>query len=53
MMFEPPFVPADSFETHFAASDNFTGPKTFRWEAHVSNEDVSPPFRGAGKRRDG
>jgi murein DD-endopeptidase MepM/ murein hydrolase activator NlpD len=33
-------------ETHFAALEHFTGPKTFRWEAHVPNEDVSPVFRG-------
>jgi murein DD-endopeptidase MepM/ murein hydrolase activator NlpD len=33
-------------EAHFAAPEHFTGPKTFRWEAHVPNDDVNPPFRG-------
>jgi murein DD-endopeptidase MepM/ murein hydrolase activator NlpD len=33
-------------ETHFAAEQGFTGPKTFRWEAHVDNDDVTPPFKG-------
>ncbi|TCM51065.1 peptidase M23-like protein [Rhizobium sp. PP-F2F-G48] len=34
-------------ETGFASADGFTGKKTFRWEAHVDNEDVDPPFKGA------
>lgn len=25
---------------------NFTGPRTFRWEAHVWNRDVQPPSQG-------
>lgn len=33
-------------ETAFAKDENFTGPKTFRWESHVSNDDVSPSFKG-------
>lgn len=34
-------------ETGFAVGDDFTGKKTFRWEAHVENDDVDPPFKGA------
>jgi len=26
--------------------DGFTGPRTFRWEAHVWNRDVDPPVQG-------
>jgi peptidoglycan L-alanyl-D-glutamate endopeptidase CwlK len=26
--------------------DEFTGPRTFRWEAHVWNRDVNPPVQG-------
>lgn len=33
-------------ETGFARASNFTGPDTFRWEAHVKNDDVSPPTMG-------
>lgn len=33
-------------ETSFARHANFTGPETFRWEAHVKNEDVNPPTFG-------
>lgn len=33
-------------ETHFASKAGFTGPTTFRWEAHVVNEDVKPPVSG-------
>ncbi|ODT07065.1 MAG: hypothetical protein ABS58_08665 [Mesorhizobium sp. SCN 65-20] len=34
-------------EAAFARDDGFTGPKTFRWEGHVENTDVSPVFRGS------
>lgn len=34
-------------ETGFAKADDFTGPRTFRWEAHVNNADVTPAFKGA------
>ncbi|MER9490824.1 N-acetylmuramoyl-L-alanine amidase [Mesorhizobium sp. M0320] len=33
-------------ETHIYKADKFTGPKTFRWEAHVENDDVNPPTLG-------
>lgn len=33
-------------ESAFAREDGFTGPRTFRWEAHVENIDVSPVFSG-------
>ncbi len=33
-------------ETHIYKADDFTGPNTFRWEAHVSNSDAEPPTRG-------
>lgn len=33
-------------ETAFARDDNFTGPRTFRWEAGVEVRDVSPPTMG-------
>lgn len=33
-------------ETHIYKAQKFTGPKTFRWEAHVENDDVDPPTRG-------
>lgn len=33
-------------ESAFAREDKFTGPRTFRWEAHVENTDVIPTFRG-------
>jgi peptidoglycan L-alanyl-D-glutamate endopeptidase CwlK len=33
-------------ETAFARQFNFTGPHTFRWEAHVENRDVNPPTLG-------
>ncbi|HEX6624905.1 MAG TPA: M15 family metallopeptidase, partial [Pyrinomonadaceae bacterium] len=33
-------------ETAFARNYNFTGPNTFRWEAHVRNTDVNPPSMG-------
>jgi len=33
-------------ETGFAREDKFTGPRTFRWEAHVNNTDVPQPFLG-------
>jgi len=33
-------------ETHIYKPHKFTGPKTFRWEAHVKNDDVAPPTRG-------
>lgn len=33
-------------ETHIYKAANFTGPNTFRWEAHVPNSDVRPPSRG-------
>ncbi|WP_179874177.1 M23 family metallopeptidase [Rhizobium sp. L43] len=34
-------------ESAFAMEDGFTGPRTFRWEAHVENNDVAPPFSGS------
>jgi murein DD-endopeptidase MepM/ murein hydrolase activator NlpD len=34
-------------ETAFARDQQFTGPKTFRWEAQVDNTDVSPSFAGS------
>jgi len=33
-------------ETAFARNANFTGPKTFRWEANVEVRDVNPPTFG-------
>lgn len=33
-------------ESAAARPDGFTGPRTFRWEAHVPVGDVSPPERG-------
>ncbi|MCA1370211.1 N-acetylmuramoyl-L-alanine amidase [Bradyrhizobium sp. BRP14] len=33
-------------ETHIYKNSKFTGPKTFRWEAHVENDDVDPPTLG-------
>jgi peptidoglycan L-alanyl-D-glutamate endopeptidase CwlK len=33
-------------EVGFARAEGFTGAKTFRWEAHVPNRDVTPPFKG-------
>ena len=33
-------------ETAFARRYGFTGPHTFRWEAHVKVKDVSPPLWG-------
>lgn len=33
-------------ETGFAQAVGFTGPRTFRWEGHVDNSDVTPPFQG-------
>lgn len=33
-------------ETAFARKDGFTGPRTFRWEAHVPVNDVAPPTSG-------
>jgi murein DD-endopeptidase MepM/ murein hydrolase activator NlpD len=33
-------------ETHIYKAYKFTGPKTFRWEAHVENDDVNPPTSG-------
>lgn len=33
-------------ETAFARDWDFTGPRTFRWEAHVLVRDVSPQTRG-------
>lgn len=33
-------------ESEMARDEGFTGPKTFRWEAHVKNADVSPVFYG-------
>jgi murein DD-endopeptidase MepM/ murein hydrolase activator NlpD len=33
-------------ETHIYKTHGFTGPRTFRWEAHVENDDVSPPILG-------
>ncbi|MER9254543.1 N-acetylmuramoyl-L-alanine amidase [Mesorhizobium sp. M0598] len=33
-------------ETHIYKAHKFTGPKTFRWEAHVKNGDVNPPTLG-------
>lgn len=34
-------------ESAFANDDGFTGPRTFRWEAHVENNDVTPSFLGS------
>lgn len=34
-------------ESEFAREDRFTGPRTFRWEAHVENTDVAVPFFGS------
>jgi hypothetical protein len=34
-------------ETAFARDQQFTGPKTFRWEAQVVNTDVSSSFAGS------
>ncbi|WP_020177549.1 N-acetylmuramoyl-L-alanine amidase [Methylopila sp. M107] len=34
-------------ESGFAMGAKFTGPTTFRWEAHVENTDVNPSFLGA------
>lgn len=33
-------------ETHVYKAHRFTGPKTFRWEAHVENDDINPPTSG-------
>jgi len=33
-------------ESALARDDGFTGPKTYRWEAHPKNMDVDPPFDG-------
>jgi murein DD-endopeptidase MepM/ murein hydrolase activator NlpD len=33
-------------ETAMYRNVGFTGPKTFRWEGHVVNGDVRPPFAG-------
>ncbi|TSE13544.1 peptidoglycan DD-metalloendopeptidase family protein [Mesorhizobium intechi] len=33
-------------ETHIYKAQKFTGPETFRWEAHVQNDDVNPPTLG-------
>lgn len=33
-------------EAHIFKADKFTGPKTFRWEEHVENDDVNPPSFG-------
>lgn len=33
-------------ETHIYKNYKFTGPKTFRWEAHVANDDVDPASLG-------
>lgn len=33
-------------ETGAFRRDGCTGPKTFRWEAHVPNRDVAVPFKG-------
>jgi murein DD-endopeptidase MepM/ murein hydrolase activator NlpD len=34
-------------ESESAANSDFTGPKTFRWEAQVANDDVTPTFLGS------
>jgi hypothetical protein len=34
-------------ETGRIRDAGFTGPRTFRWEAHVLNRDVATPFRGS------
>lgn len=34
-------------ETGSFRADRFTGPRTFRWEAHVPNRDMIPPFKGS------
>jgi peptidoglycan L-alanyl-D-glutamate endopeptidase CwlK len=34
-------------ETGSLRADRFTGPRTFRWEAHVPNRDVAPSFKGS------
>ncbi|MGO7919436.1 peptidoglycan DD-metalloendopeptidase family protein [Rhizobium ruizarguesonis] len=33
-------------ESALAREEGFTGPKTYRWEAHPKNVDVDPPFNG-------
>ena len=33
-------------ETGGLRRDGFTGPRSFRWEAHVVNRDMAPPFSG-------
>ena len=33
-------------EAHAHMARKFTGPSTFRWEAHVENSDVKPPVQG-------
>jgi peptidoglycan L-alanyl-D-glutamate endopeptidase CwlK len=34
-------------ETGAFRAAGFTGPRTFRWEAHVTNRDMIPPFKGS------